>query len=179
MTTPQTPHLRRSTDRSPLRVGLLLVSLLLAYFALSQQSHAVVPAPDGGYPGGQHRRGKFSPPEPYHRHIQYCPWFVFAQEQHNGNFNTATGAGALLSNTADQNTATGAGALLEQHPSASETRPTETSRFLAIQQASKTRPTVVRRSLTISGGQTPPTVLLHSLQHNRPRQRGPRSGCAR
>jgi hypothetical protein len=112
MTTPQTPHLRRSTDRSPLRVGLLLVSLLLAYFALSQQAHAVVPAPDGGYPGGNTAEGSSALLSLTTGTYNTALGLFSLRSNTTGNFNTATGAGALLSNTGDQNTATGAGALL-------------------------------------------------------------------
>ena len=112
MTTPQTPHLRRFTDRSFLRVGLLLVSLLLAYFALSQQAHAVVPAPDGGYPGGNTAEGSSALLSLSIGTYNTALGLFSLRSNTTGNFNTATGAGALLSNTADQNTATGAGALL-------------------------------------------------------------------
>jgi outer membrane protein assembly factor BamB len=74
------PPVRNSTNRSPLRRGFLLIplTLALAWFALSQTTQAVVPALDGGYPGGNT----------------------------TGSFNTASGAGALLSNAPGfQNTA--------------------------------------------------------------------------
>ena len=140
MTTPQTPHLRRSTDRSSLRVGLLLVSLLLAYFALSQQAHAVVPAPDGGYPGGNTAEGSLALLSLTTGTHNTALGLFSLRSNTTGNFNTATGAGALLSNTADQNTATGAGALLNNTIGIRNTA-NGVHACLAIQQASKTRPT--------------------------------------
>ena len=55
-----TLHLRKSSDRSPLRLAFLLIPLLLACFALSPAVRAVSPAPDGGYPGGHTAEGAVS-----------------------------------------------------------------------------------------------------------------------
>jgi hypothetical protein len=75
--------------------ALLLVALVLAYFALSPIAQAVVPAPDGGYPNGNTAEGEFA-----------------LDGLTTGSFNTALGDVALFSNTeGEQNTATGAGAL--------------------------------------------------------------------
>src|SRR6266567_8243854 len=52
-----TLHLRKSIGHSPLRLGFLLIPLLLACFALCQMARAVVPAPDGGYPGNNTAEG--------------------------------------------------------------------------------------------------------------------------
>ncbi len=52
-----------------------------------------------------------------------------AQEQHKGNFNTAVGAGTLLTNTADENTAIGAGALLSNTSGATNTAIGESALF--------------------------------------------------
>ena len=76
------------------------------------------PSTSGGPAAGrrlsqlQHGRRTKGPFEPHHRHWQHSSWLVFALEPHHGSFNTATGAGALLFNTADENTAFGAAALL-------------------------------------------------------------------
>ena len=80
--------------------------------ALSPVARAVVPPPDGGYPGGNTAEGQNAlfnlTTGTYNTAVG-----SFSLESNTiGNFNTATGAGALLINTADQNTATGAGALL-------------------------------------------------------------------
>src|SRR6476660_8630400 len=42
----------------PYRLALLLIPLVLACFALSPSTQAVVPAPDGGYPGGNTAEGQ-------------------------------------------------------------------------------------------------------------------------
>src|SRR2546423_9416612 len=47
-----TLHLRTLTVRSPSRIGLLLIPLALACFAVSPATQAVSPPPDGGYPNG-------------------------------------------------------------------------------------------------------------------------------
>ena len=90
----------------------LLITLALLCFGLLPRTQAVVPPPDGGYPGfntaegtnalqslttgaGNTDVGAFSLPSVT-----------------EGSFNTATGAGSLLFNTADNNTAFGAAALL-------------------------------------------------------------------
>src|SRR4029450_5296474 len=41
----------------PFRRGLLLIPLILVCFALSPQTQALVPPPDGGYPGGNTAEG--------------------------------------------------------------------------------------------------------------------------
>jgi Chaperone of endosialidase len=60
----------------------------------------------------QYRGGAERPVQPHHGRLQHGRWFLFAQGDSVGSFNTAIGAGTLLANTGDQNTATGAGALL-------------------------------------------------------------------
>ena len=80
--------------------------------ALSPMAHAVVPAPDGGYPGFNTAEGQsalFSLTTGIANTA--VGWFSLKSNA-EGSFNTATGAGTLLLNTGDENTATGAGALL-------------------------------------------------------------------
>src|SRR5260370_13336729 len=47
-----TLHLRKSSDRSRLRLAFPLIPLALCCFALSATAQGVIPAPDGGYAGG-------------------------------------------------------------------------------------------------------------------------------
>jgi hypothetical protein len=91
---------------------LLLIAFALGFLALSPMSQAVVPAPDGGYPGantgeGQSALGSLTTGT-YNTAVG---WFSLRSNT-EGNFNTAIGAGTLLLNTGEENTATGAGALL-------------------------------------------------------------------
>jgi hypothetical protein len=95
-----------------MKIARLFVAFTLIFFALSPSARAVVPAPDGGYPGFTTAEGNSA--------LQNLTTGVgntatgwrslFANAA--GNLNTAIGAGTLLLNTGDNNTATGALALL-------------------------------------------------------------------
>jgi hypothetical protein len=90
----------------------LLITFTLLCFALLPKAEAVVPAPDGGYPGVNTAEGQnalFSLTSGSANTA--VGWYSLFSDT-TGSFNTATGAGALLFNTADQNTAFGAAALL-------------------------------------------------------------------
>jgi hypothetical protein len=93
-------------------ISLFLVTLALGGVVLLPKARAVSPLPDGGYPGGNTAEGQkalFSLTTGiYNNAVGVYSLLILT----TGNFNTADGAGALLSNTADENTATGAGALL-------------------------------------------------------------------
>jgi hypothetical protein len=110
-----TLQLKTSIDRSPLRLGFLLIAfaLFLAWLGLSPTAQAQLsPPPDGGYPGFNTATG-----------------FQALSNNVGGVDNTATGGRALFSNTSGihnttngfdalcsnitgrQNTATGAAAL--------------------------------------------------------------------
>jgi trimeric autotransporter adhesin len=89
------------------------ILLVPAWFGfLSTNAFAVVPAPDGGYPG-------FNTAEGQNALLGLTTgtgntavgWFSLRSNT-EGNFNTAIGAGALVANVSEVNTATGAGALL-------------------------------------------------------------------
>jgi hypothetical protein len=88
------------------------ILLVLACFALSPLAHAVVPPPDGGYPGFNTAEGQGALLSLTTGTYNTALGAVSLRGNTEGNLNTATGAGALLVNTADQNTATGAAALL-------------------------------------------------------------------
>jgi hypothetical protein len=95
-----------------MKIFRLFVAFTLICFAFSPIARAVVPAPDGGYPGQNTAEGQSAL-----LHLAggtYNTALGWSSLGFNvtGTFNTAIGAGALLANTADQNTATGAGALL-------------------------------------------------------------------
>jgi len=52
----KTLQLRNPTNRSPSR-AFFLIPLLFACFSLSQTARAILPAPDGGYPGNNTAEG--------------------------------------------------------------------------------------------------------------------------
>src|SRR5438046_5877193 len=87
------------------------ILLALGLLALSPTAQAVVPAPDGGYPGfntaeGQNALKNLSTGQGN----TAVGWFSLFSDT-TGSFSTGVGAGALALNTGDQNTATGAVAL--------------------------------------------------------------------
>jgi trimeric autotransporter adhesin len=90
----------------------VLITIALVCFAVVQNTQAVSPAPDGGYPGGNTAEGQSALQSLTSGTYNTAVGFLGLQGNQTGSFNTAIGAGTLLSNTADQNTATGAGALL-------------------------------------------------------------------
>jgi hypothetical protein len=107
-----TPHSKKTMGRSPSRLALLLIPLVFACFALSPTAQAVVPPPDGGYPGGNTAEGTSALLHLNGGTNNTAVGWASLGFDLIGNLNTAVGAGALLFNTADNNTATGAAALL-------------------------------------------------------------------
>jgi len=90
----------------------LFIAGVLGCFEFLPKALAVVPAPDGGYPGGNTAEGQnalFSLTTGVHN---TAVGFVSLRSDTAGSYNTAVGAGTLLANTGDENTATGFGALL-------------------------------------------------------------------
>ena len=90
----------------------VLITFALVCFALVQNTQAVLPPPDGGYPGGNTAEGqnalRSTTSGGYNAAVGYFSLFANT----TGSFNTAVGAAALDLNTGDNNTATGAAALL-------------------------------------------------------------------
>ena len=90
----------------------LLITLSLLCFGLLPGAQAVVPAPDGGYPGGNTAEGQNALLNLTTGSFNTAVGFFSLRSNTEGKFNTGVGAGTLFVNTADQNTAVGAGALL-------------------------------------------------------------------
>ena len=88
------------------------ILLTIGCVALSPVARAVVPPPDGGYPGGNTAEGQNALLSLTTGTYNTALGFFALRSNTTGNFNTATGVGTLFLNTADGNTATGAGALL-------------------------------------------------------------------
>jgi len=104
-----------------MKIFRFFVAFTLACFALSPQMQAVLPAPDGGYPGQNTAEGQHAL-----LHLSggtYNTAVGWASLGFNvtGNFDTAVGAGTLLFNTGDNNTSTGAGALLNNTSGSAQT----------------------------------------------------------
>jgi hypothetical protein len=101
-------------NHAPLPCRSFLIPLVIACFALLPVAQAVVPPPDGGYPGGNTAEGQNAllsldtSAGIYNTGVGIFSLLSLV----DGNFNTGAGAGTLLLNTADRNTAVGAGALL-------------------------------------------------------------------
>ncbi len=93
-------------------IPFFVIALVLACFGLAPLSWAVVPAPDGGYPGGNTAEGQNALFSLTTGGFNTAVGFLSLRSDTTSGFNTAFGAGTLLANTADDNTATGAGALL-------------------------------------------------------------------
>jgi hypothetical protein len=92
--------------------SLFVIALMLACLALPQKAAAVVPSPDGGYPGGNTAEGQAALLSLTTGGFNTAAGWLSLRSITTGSFNTAIGAGTLFANTADRNTATGAGALL-------------------------------------------------------------------
>jgi len=98
-----------------MKTNIRSVLTLLAFLclpAVGPQAQAVVPPPDGGYPGfttAEGQKALFSLTTGSANTA--VGWFSLFSDT-EGSFNTAAGAGTLLFNTAGSNTAFGAAALL-------------------------------------------------------------------
>jgi hypothetical protein len=95
-----------------MKIFRLFVAFTLVCFALSPSAQAVVPPPDGGYPGFNTAEGQKALFSLTTGTGNVAVGWGSLYSDAEGSLNTAIGTGSLLLNTADQNTATGAGALL-------------------------------------------------------------------
>jgi hypothetical protein len=90
----------------------LVFLVALVCFGLLPTMQAVVPAPDGGYAGGNTAEGQNALFSLTTGGFNTAVGLFSLRTDTTGQLNTAIGAGTLLFNIADDNTATGAGALL-------------------------------------------------------------------
>ena len=93
-------------------VPFIAIGLLLACFEFSTEAQAVVPPPDGGYPGSNTAEGQNALLSRTTGTFNAAIGFFSLRALTTASFCTGLGAGTLLANTAGENTATGAGALL-------------------------------------------------------------------
>jgi uncharacterized coiled-coil protein SlyX len=90
----------------------LLIAVAMLCLTFLPTTKAVVPAPDGGYPGANTAEGQNALLSLTTGTYNTAIGFFTLRSDITGSYNTAVGAGALLADTADENTATGFGALL-------------------------------------------------------------------
>ncbi len=91
---------------------ILIAIIFLSLAAAGTRTHAVIPPPDGGYPGGNTAEGQAALLNLTTGGFNTAVGWFSLRSDTTGSFNTAIGAGTLFANIGDQNTATGAGALL-------------------------------------------------------------------
>jgi len=93
-------------------IAPVLITFSLVCLALVQNTQAVSPPPDGGYPGGNTAEGQNALLSLTTGIYNSAIGLFSLKSNVDGKFNMGVGAGTLLSNRADQNSASGAGALL-------------------------------------------------------------------
>jgi trimeric autotransporter adhesin len=93
----------------------------LGYFAFLSEMEAVIPPPDGGYPGSNTAEGQNALLSLTNGTFNTAVGTLSLKSDITGSGNTAVGAGALFDNTADQNTATGVATLLSNTTGAHNT----------------------------------------------------------
>jgi hypothetical protein len=104
--TPMNILIRTSVERPFLRLAFILIAL-----APSPIAQAVIPPPDGGYPGGNTAEGQNALLSLTTGTYNTAIGLYSLLSLNDGKSNTGIGAGTLFVNTADENTGTGAGAL--------------------------------------------------------------------
>ena len=95
------------------RLLSLLVACVVTCFGLLPRAQAVVPPPDGGYPGGNTAEGQDALLSLSSGGFNTAVGYFSLRTDTSGGFNTGVGAAALLANAAGHgNTGVGAGALV-------------------------------------------------------------------
>lgn len=114
--------IRHSINPSRLRCALIFIPLILMCAAFLPESRAVIPAPDGGYPGGNTAEGDSALFSLTTGASNTAIGLATLGSNTTGDFNTAEGSGALLFNTTgSQNTAIGVNALVDNTTGTSNT----------------------------------------------------------
>ncbi len=106
---------RFSRNSTPMKIQPRSIAIALIFLCLAAAGPnvlAVVPAPDGGYPGGNTAEGQNALLSLSTGTYNTGVGLYSLLSDTDGKFNTGVGAGTLLANTStEQNTATGANAL--------------------------------------------------------------------
>jgi uncharacterized coiled-coil protein SlyX len=97
------------------RQNLINILIGIVCIGLLPRAQAVVPAPDGGYPGGNTAEGQNALFSLTTGGFNTAVGYLSLRSDTTGQLNTAIGAGTLLANTGDNNTATGTAALLSNN----------------------------------------------------------------
>lgn len=105
----------------PMKTKTCLFLAFLDLSAVGLKAKAVSPPPDGGYLGGNTDEAQNALLSLITGTYNTAIGVFSLESDTTGRFKTATGAGALLANIADENTATGAGALLSNTVGANNT----------------------------------------------------------
>jgi len=92
--------------------NLIRILIGIVCIGLLPRAHAVSPAPDGGYPGGNTAEGQNALLSLTTGGFNTAVGWFSLKSLTTGSFNTSVGAGTLVLNSGDENTATGVGALL-------------------------------------------------------------------
>ena len=150
----------------------LAVIALVTGFSLLRNAQAVVPPPDGGYPGGNTAEGQNALFSLTTGGFNTAVGFFSLRSETQGQFNTAVGAGTLLSNVGDpaaflgiENTAVGAGALLSNTFGPNNTA---TGAFALLSNTSGDSNTAMgaRELLSNTDGSGHTAVGTYALRHN-------------
>ena len=80
----------------------VLITFALVFLAFVQNTQAVVPAPDGGYPGGNTAEGQSALFSLTSGGYNTAIGFLSLKSNTEGQFNTGIGAGALLANVGNR-----------------------------------------------------------------------------
>jgi hypothetical protein len=94
-----------------IRIQSIVVVTTVLFLGLLPKAQAVVPAPDGGYPGGNTAEGQNALLSRTTGGFNTALGWFSLESLTTSSFNTGVGAGTLVLNTGDENTATGVGAL--------------------------------------------------------------------
>jgi hypothetical protein len=107
----QTDAPQTQAMKTIIQSGLVLLTFVCLAVALPTMQ-AVVPPPDGGYPGANTAEGQNALFSLTTGGFNSAAGWLLLRSDTSGSFNTAVGAATLFRNIGDENTATGGGALL-------------------------------------------------------------------